>query len=156
LRDSLALNDSMRPSVTLRLADLVFDEATIQGSRVDLDAPAENRLIRLRRQAVSLYQEILNGTKFAPPAQGAQAIKIKFQLARLAGDLGELARASSLWDELVAQTEVREIRREAAFRVAERYENQASRLKDAERYYRLALELCDQGDTCAFAQYRLG
>lgn len=156
LRNSLPLKDSSRPTLTLRLADIIFDEANAMGGRSDLSKSEEEKVGQMRRKALGLYQEALKGTQYHPPLQGQLAIKVRFQQARLLSDLNETNKAEPVWLELVKQEELQTIRREAALQLAEYYDKKAnaSSWKEADKYYQLAIELCGGGDVCSYAHYR--
>lgn len=157
LRNDLPLKDSSRPALTLRLADLVFDEA---GEVAKNPSPTEAQLKAVsdyRKKAVQLYQQALTGDggTFTSPA-GALRTKLQFQMARLHADLSQVEAANALWKELVVQKQIPEIQREAALRLAEYNENQegVNAAQQADRFYQLALQLCAGGDTCSYAHYR--
>lgn len=156
LRNSLSLKEAQRRTLGLRLADLYFDGATDLGR---LLSPTDADTVKLgayRRKAVSLYEEALNGTDgFAPPA-GTLKLNIQFQLARLYQDLGNDAKATPLWQSLVQQSELNDLKREAALRLAERAEKSQSKAAaaEADKYYQLAISLCAASDLCSYAHYR--
>jgi hypothetical protein len=156
LRSSLALKDSARPTLTLRLADILFDHSVELAGSHTLSEAEKSALTGYRRRALDLYQEALSGTSFHPGAQGALAVKIQFQMARLHQELGATEAALKAWKVLVKQEEIKDIRREAALRLAEYYEKQktAAAFREADSYYRLSIELCGQGDVCAYGHYR--
>jgi tetratricopeptide (TPR) repeat protein len=156
LRNSLPLKDPARPTLTLRLADVLFDEANALGGQAELSVDQEQKLGHMRRKALGLYQEALKGTQFHPPLQGQLAIKVRFQLARLMSDLGDAKKAEPYWIELVKQDELQTIKREAALQLAEYYDkqNSAAAYREADKYYQLAIELCGGGDVCSYAHYR--
>lgn len=158
LRNSLPYKDSSRPSLTLRLADVVYDEVTRLNSISPDPSPAEyNKITSLRKKALKLYQEALTGANglFSRPS-GVQRTKIQFQMARLYSDLGELSQANQLFEELVKQNEIVSIQRESALRLAETAENKKSHalLPVAKKYYDLAISLCEGGDVCSYVHYR--
>ncbi len=156
LRNSLPLKDSARPTLTLRLADVLFDQAVELGGN-PLASDAEKKQVEtLRKKTIALYLEALNGTQFHPGVQGALAYKIKFQIARLQQEMGQVDAANKYWKELVEQKELSDLRREAALRLAEYYEKLKTKvsLKEADTYYRLSIELCGEGDLCAYGHFR--
>lgn len=156
LRSSLPIKDPARPTLTLRLADILFDHSVEVAGSHTLTEADKSALAAHRRRALDLYQEALSGTAFHPGVQGALAVKIQFQMARLHQELGATESALKAWRVLVKQEEIKDIRREAALRLAEHYEKQktASAFREADSYYRLAIELCGQGDVCAYGHYR--
>ncbi len=156
LRNSLPLRDSARPTLTLRLADILFDQSVEMGGDALASEQQQDQTTSLRKRALALYQEALQGTSFHPGVQGALAYKIKFQMARLCQELGQVDAANKFWKDLVEQQEFRDLRREAALRLAEFYEKKKTlaALKESDVYYRLAIELCGEGDVCAYGHYR--
>ncbi len=156
LRNSLPLKDPARPTLTLRLADVLFDQAVDLAGNPTASEAEQQQVLSARKRALGLYQEALNGTQFHAGAQGALAYKIKFQLARLNQDLNQIDAANKYWKELVTQQELIDLRKEAALRLAEYYEKQKTpaALKESDTYYRLAIELCGEGDVCAYGHFR--
>jgi hypothetical protein len=156
LRNSLPLKDPARPTLTLRLADVLFDEANAMGGRSDLTPAEEQKVVQMRRKTLNLYQEALKGTQFHPALGGHLAIKVRFQMARLMADLGQSKEAEPVWLELVGQEEIQSIKREAALQLAEYYDKvgSAAAYKQSDKYYELAIELCGGGDVCSYAHYR--
>lgn len=156
LRNSLPVRDPARPTLTLRLADVLFDQSVeLAGDPMATDAQ-NAQVASLRKRSLALYQEALSGTQFHPPAGGALAHKIQFQIARLQQEMGQVEAANKMWKVLVAQQELQDLRREAALRLAEYYEKlkTPAALKESDVYYRLAIELCGSGDVCAYGHYR--
>jgi hypothetical protein len=143
LRDSLAMNDPSRIPLTLRLADLLVEEAS-RVSRQDLTQQDPARRQRLQSRALALFDEALR----ANPGALAR-IKIDFQRARLLSELGQVDRSVALWMTLAQQKESIEIAREAALRLAE-----SGDTPHAARWYQLALELCQGGDLCSYIHFK--
>lgn len=156
LRNSLSVRDPSRSALTLRLADLVFNE-TVELGRNPAPTDSQVSLLEKRRKdAIALYREILTGLGgMFPKASGSQKTKVEFQLARLYSDQGDLATAHTFWVPLSEQTQLIEIQREATLRLAERSEN-AGQFKESENYYDRVLQLCQGTDICSFAHYRKG
>lgn len=150
LRNSLTARDAQRSTLTLRLADLYFYQSLELGRNPAPSASDEAKTAAFRKKAVSLYQEVR-------PPSGTLRYKIQFQLARLHSDLGQVAQATPIWKELVEQRDMPELRREAALRLAELAEQEgtAKSADEADRFYRLAIELCGGGDSCSYGHYRL-
>lgn len=151
LRNGLPYKDASRPEVTLRLADVYFNHAVELNSK-GLDPAKE------RRRAQELYEEALSGQGglYAAPG-GMKRLRIEFQIARLAADLNQDARAKGLFAKLAAQNDSLEIRRDSALRMAELVEEEKTNRAqaEAEKYYSEALELCGGGaDLCSYIQYR--
>lgn len=156
LRNSLPIQDPARGTLTLRLADILFDEANRLSGNPMISVEEAKQVRAMRSKALALYQESLKGTSFHPPAKGQLAIKIQFQMARLMNELGRQADAESVWIFLAEQQEMSALRREAALQLAEYYDskNQAAAWQKADRYYQLAIDLCAGGDVCSYAYYR--
>lgn len=153
LRDGLTPRDPARPALTLRLADVMFDEA-VKAERKD---DHSGILPATRRRSLALYQEALTGNGGMFPAiQGSLRTKIIFQQARLRVELGETAEAAKLWQEVLTQDAIPELKREAALRLAEASEasTEPGAAKKAEALYQIALGLCQGGDLCSYVHYR--
>jgi len=143
LRNSISAKDRSRPQLTLRLADLYFDEAT------KLSTSDDTKANMCRRKAIGLYRESITGADgLYAGTTGSLKTKIEFQLARLHADLGEGEAAKKYWLGLVNQTELLDLRREAALRLGE--------LEDprADEYFQIAIDLCAASDVCSYAHYR--
>lgn len=156
LRNSLSLKEFQRRTLGLRLADLYFDGATELGRLLNPTAEDSKKLARLQLRSVSLYEEALNGTDgFAPPS-GNLKLNVQFQLARLYSDLNVDQKATPLWQVLVEQNELTELKREAALRLAERAEKSHAKnsVAEADKYYQIAISLCAASDLCSYAHYR--
>ncbi|MCC6277113.1 MAG: hypothetical protein IT289_04260 [Oligoflexia bacterium] len=149
---SLSIKDTTRPTLTLRLADALFNEAT--GTQIS-DAGAVKAY---RLKALGLYQESLSGLGglFPSPA-GAQKAKIQFQISRIFSDLGKTKEAQNLWIELSRQDFNPDIKRESLLRLAEGFEAEGSpkSLSLAEENFKQALELCRTQEVCSYIHYRL-
>lgn len=156
LRNSLPLKDPARPTLTLRLADVLFDQSVELGANALASDSDQAQTASARKRALALYLETLQGTAFHPGLKGALSYKVKFQVARLYQELGQVDNANKYWKELVEQQEFKDLRREAALRLAEFYEKKKTiaALKESDVYYRLAIELCGTGDVCAYGHYR--
>ena len=156
LRNSLPLQDPARPTLTLRLADILFDQAVELGGNALASESEKAQTNSARKRALALYQESLSGTQYHKGVTGGLALKIKFQMARLQQEMGQIDAANKLWKELVAQQELTDLRREAALRLAEYYEKlkTPAAFKESDTYYRLSIELCGEGDVCAYGHYR--
>jgi hypothetical protein len=153
LKATLPVNDPSRKEITLRLADRLADEALIARDQVPAQAEAD------RIEAITLYQESLASRS------GESQIKIKFQLARLhadqKSDANALKTAKGLFEEVGAQAQTKELKRESFLRLAEYAENNVQNNSknsgtEAVNYYRQALSLCEGTDSCSYAHYRLG
>jgi hypothetical protein len=147
LRNSLAEDDPMRPALTLRLADLLFNQANEVNRSGEPNAETRDQVAKFRRRALDLYKEALaqNGDK--------DSTQIHFQMARLLTDLGENSQALAIWKNLSAQSRNAEIEHEATVRVAENLEEQGA-TSEAEKAYAKALSICPGDAACFYARYR--
>ncbi len=142
LRNSLNLKDPSRPELTLRLADLYFNQAF--GSSL----PAQ------RLRAIQLYEEALSGAKglFPLPNFGVQA-KLRFQLARLQENT-QPQIAHKLFEQVLDNPAVTpDLKRESALHLAEMDESQ-NKIESATHFFTLALDGCQTSDSCTYAHYR--
>src|SRR4051812_9946569 len=97
LRDSLALGDSSRPALTLRLPDLHFYEAPEIEKTPTLSGKDQARAAAHRRRALMLYREAESSDARGGSELSSQLkLKIRFQIARLYADLGETGEARRL------------------------------------------------------------
>jgi hypothetical protein len=134
LRNSLSLSDPSRLPLTLRLADLLMNEAS----------SATTKKSQLQARALALYDEAIKDR-----VQDMARIKIDFQRARLLGDLGQVDRAVVLWKQLAEQKNLPEVSREAALRLAE-----SGDVMNAAKWYQQALDLCQGGDLCSYIRFK--
>jgi hypothetical protein len=134
LRNSLSLSDPSRLPLTLRLADLLMNEAS----------HATSKKSQLQSRALVLYDEALKDR-----VQGIARIKIDFQRARLLTDLGQVDRAVALWKQLAEQKDIADVSREAALRLAE-----SGDVMNAAKWYQQALDLCQGGDLCSYIRFK--
>jgi hypothetical protein len=146
LRASLPPNDPSRKELSLRLADRLADEVLVN--------PDKNTHLEMdRKEAIALYQEVVQSMN------GASKAKIQFQLARLymekTGDASAQNSAKGLFEQVAKQSEIKELKRESTLRLAEIAELNPKNAKAAVPYYKQVLELCDGGDSCSYAHYRL-
>ncbi len=155
LRSTLLIKDPVRTRLTSRLADLHFDQSIVFGRDSNEGAKRQAQL-----QAVAFYEEVLsgNGGILATPT-GAALAKVQFQLGRLHADLGgakSIAQSLVLLEKVFAQNDVTELKREAALRLAESLEANASSQQAvrAEKYYQVALDLCEGGDACSYTRFK--
>ena len=146
LRSSLAKDDPDYFELSLRLADLYFDES-IQESDDRI------KVTEQRNNALSLYSEALKlGRVQNFPAR--KEIIVKFQMGRVLGKLGKYKEALKYFNEVYASKEVtKRIKREVTFRLAEYWEEQVH-FAQADRYYKEAIELCESVTSCNYAHYR--
>jgi hypothetical protein len=134
----------------------MFDEASEVFKNPEPQAADEKRATKYRRQALELYKEALSGGPgLYAAATGDLAWKLKFQLARLYSDLAETKIAEGYWKDIYKQEELKELRREAAMRLAEAAESgKNENLKEAYNYYQTALDLCGGNDTCSYVRFK--
>ena len=123
LRNSLKQTDSARKELTLRLADLYFDEITEANKALEVSQTIQAKVLKYRSKAISLYIEALNGNGFYQAATSPLKWKISFQLARLYSDGNRFSDAKPFWEKLVAQNDILDLKREAALRLAENLES---------------------------------
>lgn len=158
LRKNVSLKDPTRPTLTLRLADMYFDEATKRISKYADPTPEQFKEIGvLQKRSLQLYQEAASGGDGAySPAAGKAKSKIQFQIARLYADLFETAKAKPIFQDLASNSGIPNIQRESALRSAEILEKESNPKSDAEadRYYQMAINMCQGGDVCSYARFR--
>jgi len=158
LRNSLPVNDPSRSQLTLRLADVLFNDAL--KDRTDLDSkgvPSTDSLKRTQREALALYETSLKGEEGnRVPAVGEGKMKIFFQEARLYQDLGDMASAKKLFTQVESGSTLTALKRESVLRLAEMQEQEDPHSKDVETEYKKTLDLCQGSDLCSYAHYRLG
>jgi hypothetical protein len=155
LRASLPAQDATRPTLTLRLADLCFDEIGSISRGHELNAAQQSQVSQLQRKAVGNYTEALNGANGQfKPLSGTLALKVQFQLARLYADMGRTDLSNPLWVGLVSQELLPELKREASLRLAENAESNHDYAR-SDTMYRQAIALCNGLDLCSYAHYRL-
>lgn len=146
LRASLPANDPSRKELSLRLADRLSDEVLVnpeKNARVEPD----------RKEAISLYQEVL------PGMNGGTKAKVQFQLARLymekANEASAQNFAKNLFEEVSKQSDLKDLKRESTLRLAEIAEANPKTANSASTYYTQVLGLCEGTDSCSYAHYRL-
>ncbi len=154
LRNSLPSRDPARLTLTLRLADVLFDEVGEITRKPELSASEQKIVLGYRQRALALYKDAMSGGsgQYSPVA-GKLRFKVQFQMARISADLGLSLEAAPLWQALLAQQEMPELAREAALRLAESAESSQNH-KEAETLYTRAIALCAGGETCSYAHYR--
>ncbi len=148
LRASLDFGDPARGELTLRLADLYFNDS-IKEQKGDL-------VVVKRKKALDLYRSSLEGKEGLTPAVGASKLKIQFQMARLLDKLGEKDKAIVFFKNIYDhQDSPKRLKRESAFSLADWHEKKAETTK-ADSYYQTAIRLCSTIDSCNYAHYRRG
>ncbi len=157
LLNTLPIKDNGRPQLALRLADLCFDESVRAAQDISGKTDPLKEATIYRAKALKYYSTVLSGFDglFDKPS-GSQKHKINFQVARLQTEEGNWSIAEPLWRGLLAQSELKQLKREAALRLAEKSEQQntTASLKEAQQHYTTALELCEGGDVCSYIHFR--
>lgn len=145
LRDSLSLEDPARIDLTLRLADLYFDDSIKEGKEADYKTLKNNRL-----KAFELYKHSLSVTN----VNELTKLKIKFQMARLLSRLEEFRKAETYYREVLNHKKVpSKMKEQSSLALAEWYEEDA-KYKKSEVHYDIALGLCKSKASCNYAHYR--
>ncbi len=157
LKVTLPLKDQARPRMTLRLADLYFEESRNKEKDFLLKGKgSKDNVDKLRKKAVQLYRDSLSGHGgvFSLP-QGELKAKIHFQLARLHHRSQDILKSIRHYSEVVASNHpIDDIKRESHLGLAEIHEN-AGRLKLADKHYIKARELCHgTDDVCSYIHYK--
>lgn len=149
LKEMIALKDSIRKTdpeygeLTRRLADVYFDLSIQEGGSTEY-----------RRNALSYYNEHINGSKYIKPITGEKRINMLFQTARLNEKLGDLKRAATIYHEVFEKSDFDlDLKRQTALHLADYYENEAIYSK-ALPFYNKSIELCQSVAVCNYAHYR--
>lgn len=146
LKSSLESNDPDRVELSLRLADVYFDVSIQEGD-------GEN-IVSHREKALKLYEDVLYGRDGLEKAPLNKAVVIKYQIARVLGKLGQIQKAKSYYLEVYsAEIVSKKIKREAAFSLAEFYEEEV-KFVNADKYYMAAINLCESIESCNYAHYK--
>lgn len=157
LLNTLPMKDSSRPQLALRVADMCFDESVRAAQDISGKTDPIKESAIFRAKAMKYYTIVLTGFDglFDRPS-GSQKHKINFQVARLLTEEGNWSKAEPLWRGLLAQSELKPLKREAALRLAEKSEQQntSASLKEAQTHYTTALDLCEGGDVCSYIHFR--
>jgi hypothetical protein len=145
LRDSLSLEDPARIDLTLRLADLYFDDSIKEGNEADYKTLKNNRL-----KAFDLYKHSLSVTN----VNELTKLKIKFQMARLLSRLEEFKKAEAYYSEVLNHKNVPpKMKEQSSLALAEWFEEDA-KYKKSEKHYDMAISLCKTKTACNYAHYR--
>lgn len=146
LKSSLEKNDPDRVELSLRLADVYFDVSIQEGD-------GEN-IISHRKKALKLYEDVLYGRDGLEKAPLKKSVVIKYQIARVLGKLGQIQKAKSYYHEVYSSENVsQKIKREAAFSLAEFYEEEVQ-FDNADKFYMAAIDLCESIESCNYAHYK--
>jgi hypothetical protein len=143
LRDSLPVADGQRGELNLRLADLLSNECLVSSSGTEASRAKDCQ------EAFGLYRDA------QAKAPSSLKSRILFQMARISLERGDFAQAKPLLVQVLSEADSVELKRESAFRLAEIEEADPATLKSAEARYQAALALCNGGDACSYAQYRI-
>lgn len=146
LKATLDKTDPDRAELSLRLADLYFDVSIQEGKH-------EN-ILSQRQAALKLYTDVLYGKDNIPKASGKKANTIKFQIARVLAKLNRHDDGQKYYHEVfVSELSSKKLKREAAFSLAEYYEEKAN-FNKADGFYKKALSLCDSLESKNYAHYK--
>lgn len=146
LRSSLNKDDPDRTILSLRLADLYFDTSIQEGAGEDL--------IYKRKMALKLYQDVLQGRDHLEIPKPKNAIVLKFQIARVLTKLGQHSLAESYYrDVFYSKLSLKKMKREAAFSLAEYFEEKFL-FKKSDKFYLAAISLCENVSSCNYAHYK--
>ena len=149
LKDSLDKSDPDRIELSLRLADLYFEVSIQEASK---DKAKEIGLYRSK--AKKLYRDVLMGRDSLPKVTGKKQIKVKYQLARVLGKLGELKSARSHYLSVFeSELASKQLRRESAFALAE-FSEELADFDMANNFYLKAIKMCESVDSCNYAHYK--
>jgi hypothetical protein len=148
LKASLTYDDPARNELTLRLADLYFDVSIQEGADAELTSK--------RRRSLQLYTDALEGRDGVKKVTGDLRIKVQFQIGRLLEKLGEGKKAVTFFKVVYENPAVtKDLKREAAFQLADWYEKQAN-FKLTDKYYLSSIKLCNTVESCNYAHFRRG
>lgn len=155
LFNKLKALDPMRLNMALKLADLYFDASVEINAQEKMLSAQQTE--QFKKRSFDYYKEALSGMNgvFKAPA-GEKKDLILFQMARLSFDLNEQNRAMQAWYQLTEHAERKDLKREAALRIAEIKElsNKLPEIEESYRLYDLATSLCDTNSLRAYVLYR--
>ena len=146
LKLTLDKTDPDRAELSLRLADLYFDISIQEG--------VGSLIVQNRRKAEKLYRDVLFGRDGVPKANEKKANIIKFQLARVLGKLSNHDEAKVFYQDVFeSKLSTKKLKREAAFSLAEYYEEKVD-FNHADKYYQEALVLCETLESKNYGHYK--
>ncbi len=146
LKSTLGKTDPDRAELSLRLADLYFDVSIQEGE-------GKNLLFQ-REKALKLYVDVLEGRDGIPKANVKKSIIIRFQIARVLNKLSRTHEAKNYYLSVYQnENATKKIRREAAFSLAEYYEEEVV-FKKADEFYVKALNLCETLESKNYGHYK--
>lgn len=158
LRDNLPTKDLKgKQSLSIRLADLLFNEITKVSSTSDGSAAVESKVTRYRNRAVQLYQEALAGQGGKVPLPvDPQKTTMEYRLSRLYADQGQDVKAKTIWKSLIHRTEFPEVASEAAMSLGEASETENTAAGKALAYecYEVAIQYGKDQDAVSYGHYR--
>lgn len=149
LKASLHQEDKGRQELTLRLADLYFDVSIQEGEEVDATVRHNQR-----KRALELYTDVLARRDGLKGVEPKREIMVTYQVARVYRKLNQYHKAKAKFlmvfnSELADKT----LKREAAFSIAEYYEEEAN-FNQADKYYQAAIGLCETKESCNLSHYK--
>lgn len=149
LKASLEKSDPGRQELTLRLADLYFDVSIQEGEEVETRLRMEQR-----KKALSLYQDVLLGRDGIKKVAPSRVILIQYQMARVYRKLSQMSQAKKYF-QIVFNSDLadKNLKREAAFSIAEYYEEEAQ-FEMADQFYVSAIDLCNTKESCNLSHYK--
>lgn len=146
LKSTLDKNDPDRSILSIRLADLYFDVSIQEGEN--------DNLVEYREKALKLYLDVLNGRDGIKKADAKNATLIRYNIARVLGKLSRFDEARNYYLSVFESEHANErLKREAAFSLAEYYEEKVN-FNKADQYYLAGIELCNSVESCNYAHYK--
>ena len=156
LRNALSFKDKARPEMTLRLADLYFEEAREAEKKLLLEGKGSKKdVTRYRkRPSPSIRNPSRDKKVSSPRPAGELAVKIHFQLARLHHRILDTTKAVEHYSEVVGNNlPIGDIKRESHLGLAEIFEGKNQDAK-ARGHYTKGLGLCKKSETCTYIHYK--
>ena len=158
LRDALPSKDLKgRQTLTIRLADLIYNESTKQSSNSDGTPAVERKITLMRTRSAQLYDEALSGQQGKTTAPvDPQRTTMEYRLSRVLMDLGQDKRAKGIWKNLIRKTEYPQVASESAMSLGELSEadNSAEGRKLAYECYDIAIQYGKDQDAVSYGHYR--
>ena len=147
LYTSLTYDDPAKSELTLRLADLYFDVSIMEGHDAEL--------ITKRKRSLALYTQALEGSEGVQKVTGQLQVKVQFQIGRLLSKLGQDSAAAQHFEAVFETARDKNLKREAAFQLANWYEKDTN-FEKTDKFYQEAIKLCNSIDSCNYAHYKRG
>lgn len=149
LKSSLDMADPGRQELTLRLADLYFDVSIQEGEELE-----GAQRMQQRQKALKLYRDVLEGRDGLERVSLDREILIRYQIARVYRKLNRPLESKKFFEEVFTSSQAdKNLKREAAFSIAEFFEEEAD-FKRADEYYRSAISLCHTKAACNLSHYK--